>query len=298
MRVFITGATGFVGSAVTRNLIAAGHEVVGLVRSDASAARLEAMGGKPLRGDLTTLDVLAEGARDADGVIHCGFIHDFTNYAAAAQTDRVAIETIGTALAGSNRPFLVTSGLAGLPGDRVCTELDDIDPGLERRLPRVSEKTGLGLVEKGVRASIIRLPASTHGDGDHGFVPTLIGIARDKGVAAYIGEGSNCWPAGHVDDAAEVYRLALEKGRAGARYHAVGDAGITLREIAEVIGRKLGVPVRSVSPEEAPAHFGWIAPFTLINARASSRITEEELGWRPTRPGLIADLETGTYFAA
>ena len=298
MRVFITGATGFVGSAVTRNLVAAGHEVAGLVRSDASAARLEAMGGKAVRGDLAALDVLAEGAREADGVIHCGFIHDFANYAAAAETDRIAIETIGAALAGSGKPFLVTSGLAGLPSDRVSTEHDDIDPALERRMPRVSEKTGLSLVETGVKASIIRLPASTHGDGDHGFVPTLIGIARDKGVAAYIGAGDNCWPAGHVEDAADVYRLALEKGRAGARYHAVGDAGITLRQIAEVIGRKLGVPVRSVSAEEAPAHFGWIAPFTLISARASRRITEEELGWTPTRPGLIDDLETGTYFTA
>lgn len=298
MRVFITGATGFVGSAVTRTLIAAGHEVIGLTRSDASAARLEAMGGRALRGELGALDVLAEGARDADGVIHCGFIHDFADYAAASETDRVAIETIGAALEGSNKPFLVTSGLAGLPADRVCTELDDIDPALERRLPRVSERTGLALVDTGVRVSIIRLPASTHGDGDHGFVPTLIGIARDKGVAAYIGEGTNCWPAGHVEDAAEVYRLALEKGRAGARYHAVGDAGIALRDIAAVIGKKLGVPVRSVTPEEAPAHFGWIAPFTLIDARASSTLTEAELGWRPTHAGLLDDLERGTYFAA
>jgi nucleoside-diphosphate-sugar epimerase len=297
MRVFITGGSGHVGSAVTNELIANGHEVTGLARSDASAAKLEAAGAKVVRGELGDLDTLTEGAREADGVIHCGFIHDFANYGAAAETDRVAIETFGAVLKGTGKPLLVTSGLAGLsqPG-QPAIELTEVNPEIERRVPRVSEKTALRLAADGVNASVVRLPPTTHGDHDHGFIASLIGIARDKGAAAYVGEGANHWAAGHVLDAARVYRLALESPVAGRRYHVVGDAGVPFRDIAAVIGRKLGVPVKSVTPEEAPAHFGWMAPFAQLDALASGALTEQWLGFKPSHVGLIEDMETGTYF--
>jgi nucleoside-diphosphate-sugar epimerase len=297
MRVFITGGSGHVGSAVTNELIAHGHQVTGLARSDASAAKLEAAGATVVRGELADLETLSKGAREADGVIHCGFIHDFANYGAAAETDRVAIETFGAALKGTGKPLLVTSGLAGLsaPG-QPATELTEVNPEIERRVPRVSEKTALRLAAEGVNASVVRLPPTTHGDHDHGFVAALIGIAREKGAAAYVGEGANHWAAGHVLDAAQVYRLALEKPVAGRRYHVVGDAGVPFREIAAVIGRKLGVPVKSVTAEEAPGHFGWMAPFAQLDALASGALTEEWLGWKPSHRGLIEDMEVGTYF--
>ena len=297
MRVFITGGSGHVGSAVTNELIANGHQVTGLARSDASAAKLEAAGAKVVRGELGDLETLERGAREADGVIHCGFIHDFANYAAAAQVDRVAIETFGRALRGTDKPLLVTSGLAGLSkGGMPATELSEVDPELEGRLPRVSEKTALALAADGVNAGVVRLSPSTHGDHDHGFIAGLIGIARDKGAAAYVGEGTNHWAAGHVLDAARVYRLALEHAVPGRRYHVVGDAGVPFRGIAGVIGRKLGLPVKSVTPEEAPAHFGWMAAFAQLDAVASGALTEQWLGFKPTQVGLLEDMEHGTYF--
>jgi len=296
MRVFITGGSGHVGSAVTSELIASGHQVTGLARSDASAAKLVAAGAAVVHGELADLDTLARSAREADGVIHCGFIHDFANYGAAAETDRVAIETFGAALRGTGKPLLVTSGLAGLAPGRVATETDEVDPGIERRIPRVSEKTALALAADGVNAGVVRLPPTTHGDHDHGFVAALIGIAQEKGVAAYVGEGTNHWAAGHVLDAARVYRLALEHPVAGRRYHVVGDEGVPFRDIAGVIGRRLGLPVRSIAVEEAPEHFGWMATFAQLDARASAALTQEWLGWTPTHRGLLEDMERGTYF--
>lgn len=297
MRVFITGGSGHVGSAVTNELIAHGHQVTALARSDASAGKLEKAGATVVRGELADLDVLSRGAREADGVIHCGFIHDFANYGAAAETDRAAIEAFGAALKGTTKPLLVTSGLAGLsrPG-HPATELTEVNPEIERRVPRVSEKTALRLAAEGVNAGVVRLPPTTHGDHDHGFVASLIGIARDKGAAAYVGEGANHWAAGHVLDAAEVHRLALENPVAGRRYHVVGDGGVPFHQIAAVIGRKLGLPVKSVTAEEALAHFGWMAPFAQMDALASGALTKEWLRWKPTHRGLIEDMETGTYF--
>jgi nucleoside-diphosphate-sugar epimerase len=293
MRVFVTGATGFIGTAIVRELIDAGHQVLGLARSDAAAKSLIAAGAAAHHGSLEDLDSLRSGAAAADGVIHTAFIHDFSNYGPAAETDRRAIETLGSALAGSDRPLIVTSGtlLAQRQGP-VATEEDAHDPNF----PRKSEDAALSLVARGVRASVLRLPPSVHGNGDHGFVPQLIRIARKKGVSAFIGDGLNRWPAVHRLDAAHLYRLVLEKGIAGATYHGVADEGIPTREIAEAIGRGLNVPVVSKSPEEAAGHFGWIARFFGIDGPASSALTQERLGWRAVHPGLIADLNMEHYF--
>jgi len=293
MRVFVTGASGWVGTGVTRELIAAGHAVVGLVRSDAAEGRVRANGATPLRGDLNDLPTLRQGTKDADAVIHCGFIHDFSNYAASVETDQRAIETIGDVLAGSNRPLLVTAGLGVKRTGPLLSETDEVDIS---RVPRLSEPAALALVDKGVRVGIVRLPPTVHGSGDHGFIASLIGIARDRGAAAYVGEGTNQWSAVHRDDAARLYLLALEKGRAGERYHAIGDQGVPFRQIAEVIGRRLGVPVRSVNEAGIPDAFGWMAPFARFDVPAASQLTRDRLGWAPTRPGLLHDLEHGTYF--
>ena len=293
MRVFVTGGTGFIGSAIVEELINVGHQVLGLARSDAGAKSLIAAGAQVHRGSLEDLDSLRSGAAAADGVIHTAFIHDFTNYGPAAEADRRAIETLGAALAGSDRPLIVTSGtlLVQRQGS-LATEEDAHNPNF----PRKSEEAALALAAGGVRAAVLRLPPSVHGNGDHGFVPRLISIAREKSVSAFIGDGLNRWPAVHRLDAAHLYRLVLEKGTAGASYHGVADEGVPTREIAEAIGHGLNIPVVGKSIEEAADHFGWIARFFGIDGPASSALTKERLGWRPAQPGLIADLNAEHYF--
>lgn len=291
MRVFVTGASGFVGSAVVRELIDSGHQVTGLARSDSSAAKLAAAGAQVHRGSLGDLDSLRAGAAAADGVAHLAFVHDFENYVEAVNIDRTAIEAIGEVLAGTERPFVVTSGLAGFGLGRPLTEEDAAAP----ESPRVSEQA-LVLADRGVRVSAVRLAPSVHGEGDHGFVPRLIEIARTKGISAYPGDGSNRWPAVHRRDAAQLFRLALENAPAGARLHGVAEGGIPVRDIAEVIGRHLGLPVESVPVEQAYDHFGWLGGFFALDLPASSALTQERLDWHPVHPGLIVDLEKGHYF--
>lgn len=292
MRVFVTGATGFIGSAVVRELLDAGHRVVGLARSDRSAAALTAAGADVHHGDLDDLDSLREGAGSADGVIHLAFKHDFTSFEAAAAADALAIEAMGAALKGTGKPFVATSGTLMLMPGILGTE----GQASIQSTPRRSEEAALVLAGHGVRSSIVRLAPSVHGEGEQGFVPTLIGIARQKGVSAYVGDGRNRWPAVHQLDAARLFRLALEKGDTGAIYHGVADEGVPFRDIAGVIGRQLNLPVRSITREEADAHFGWLSFAASTDNPTSSALTKERLGWQPVYPALIADLEQGHYF--
>ena len=295
MRVFVTGATGFIGSAVVPELIDAGHEVVGLARSDQAAAALAAAGVAAHRGALDDLDSLRSGAAAADGVIHLAFIHDFSDFESAARTDLRAVETLGAALEGSGRPLVIASGTPAIPG-RAATEEDSGDPGSLAGQRIAAAETAIALASRGVRSSVLRFPRSVHGEGDHGFVPAMIEIARTRGVSAYIGDGSNRWPAVHRLDAAQLIRRALEAAPAGAVLHAVADEGIPIRDIAELIGRHLDVPVVSISPEAAADHFGWLGGVLALDCPASSALTRERMGWNPVRPGLVADLQAGHYF--
>ena len=287
MRVFITGATGFIGIPTVKELIAAGHTVLGMARSDEGEQSLAAIGADVHRGSLEDLESLRTGAAAADAVIHLGFVHDWANFAQSCEIDRRAIEALGSVLAGSDRLLIATAGTAGLAGPgRVATEDDDVPPDFP--LPRVSEQTALSL--KGVRASVVRLP-QVHDTMRQGLLTYAVAVAREKGVSAYVGDGHNRWAAAHISDVARLYRMALEKNEAGAKYHAVAEEGVRMLDIAEAIGRGLNVPTKSLSAEEAPAHFGWLAMFASRDLVASSEKTRKTLGWNPTGPGLIADLE-------
>lgn len=294
MRVFLTGATGFIGSAIVPELIDAGHQVLGLTRSDAGARALAAAGAEVHRGDLEDLESLRSGAAKADGVIHCAFDHNFSNFVANCEKDKRAIEALGGALTGSDRPLVITSGTGmgnAVPG-QPATE-DVFNP--VRLNPRVaSELAGASMSAAGVNVSVVRLP-QVHDTVKQGFITYAVALAREKRVSAYVGDGKNRWPAAHVSDVARLYRLALEKREPGARYNAVAEEGIAVRDVAEVIGQGFKVPVVGLSPEEAVGHFGWLAPFAGMDLPASSAQTKERLGWHPTGPGLIADLERMSY---
>jgi nucleoside-diphosphate-sugar epimerase len=295
MRVFVTGASGFIGSAIVPELISAGHQVLGLARSDAAAKSLAAAGAQVHRGNLDDLESLRSGAAQSDGVIHTAFNHDFSKFQAICETDRRAIESMASALADSNRPLIISSGVALLSPGKVSTEDQSADPNSP--VPRVlTEVTADALAARGVHVSVIRLAPTVHGDGDHGFVPMIINTAREKGVSAYVGDGNNRWPAVHRLDAARLYRLALEKNAIGGRYHGVAEEGVPFREIATIIGRRLNIAVVSKTPAEAETHFGWFAHFAAIDAPSSSRKTRAVSGWEPQQPGLIADLDRPRYF--
>jgi nucleoside-diphosphate-sugar epimerase len=306
MRVFVTGASGWIGSAVVPELIGAGHQVTGLARSDASAAALTAAGAQVHRGTLDDLGSLRSAAAASDGVIHLAFKHDIAfsgDFQGAADADRHAIETFGEALAGSDRPFVIASGTLGLAPGRVGTERDGHGPGSAvapliggAQTRMANAQMTLSLASRSVRSSVVRLPPTVHGEGDNGFMAALVGIARDKGVSGYLGDGSSRWPAVHRLDAAHLFRLALEKAPAGSVLHAVADEGVPIRAIAEVIGRHLDLPVVPVSAEDAGGHFTWLASFLAADSPASSTLTRELLGWHPTHPGLIDDLDKGHYF--
>jgi len=297
MRVFVTGATGFIGSAVVQELLGNGHEVVGLARSDKAAETVAAAGAEIFRGSLADTDGLKEAASGADGVIHTGYIHDFSptaDPAAAAAVDGGAIAAFGAALAGTGKPLVAAAILPEPEPGAIATE--DFKAPENPHYPRVTEPAALALVDRNIRASVVRLPPSVHGEGDYAFVPSLIAITRAKGLSAYVGDGANVWPAVHRLDAARLFRLALELAPAGTLLNAVGDEGVPFREIAEVIGRHLDVPVKSVTPEEARGHFGTFAPFAQHSVPASSARTQQRFGWRPAQPGLIADLDQGHYY--
>ncbi|KAF7976656.1 hypothetical protein HWV62_1226 [Athelia sp. TMB] len=296
MRVFITGATGFVGSAVIQELLAHGHTVLGLSRNEANAKVLAAAGADAHPGSLDDLESLRSGAASCDGTIHCGFKHDFANYQAACDTDRGAIEAIGDAYKGTGKPFIVTSGTLVLKPGTVGTEDDaGVSEGFAA-LRAPSETLAIGLAGRGVRSMVLRLSPSVHGPGDQGFIAGLIDVARKEGVSAYVGDGAARWPGVYLHDAARLYRLALEKGRAGACYHGVGDEGVPTKEIAEAIGKGLEMPIVSKTPEEAGPAFGFLAFVLTSDNPTSNEKTREELGWRPEGPGLIADIAAGHYF--
>ena len=295
MRVFGTGATGFIGSVVVRDLLDAGHQVLGLARSEAGAEALRAMGAKVQRGGLEELEGLRRGSAHSEGVIHLAFIHDFSTFKENCEIDRRAIEALADGLAGSNRPLVVTSGIGLSASGRPMTE-DDVPPPGSAMTPRVSEETAIAMVARGIRASVVCLP-QVHDRDKQGLVTYLIALAREKGVSAYVGEGLNRWPAVHRLEVAPLYRLALEQGVAGTKYHAVAEEGVRIRDIAEAIGRGLKVPVVALTPEEAPGHFGWLGFFAGMDAPASSVLTQQRLGWRPSlEPGLIEDLDHASAF--
>jgi nucleoside-diphosphate-sugar epimerase len=292
MRIFVTGATGFIGSAVVQELIGAGHSFLGLARSETSASALLAAGAAVHRGELSDLDSLSAGARSCDGVIHLAFIHDFSQYAANAETDRLATAAMAAALQGANKPLVVTSGTAVLPPGRIGVETDAATSHI-----RSASELVLKAADTGVRVSAVRLAPSVHGAGDRAFVPALIDVARRTEVSAYIGDGENRWPAVHRLDAAVLFRLTLEKAAPGSCLHGVAEEGIPVRAIAETIGEGLGLPVRSITSDEAAAQFGWLAEFLAMDAPASSALTRAKLGWTPEQPYLLTSMRLYDYFA-
>jgi nucleoside-diphosphate-sugar epimerase len=295
MRVFVTGASGWVGSGLVPQLIEAGHEVVGLARSDASAAALARDAAEVHRGSLEDLDSLRDGAERSDGVIHLAFVHDFSDMEATSQLDRAAIDAMGRALAGSDRPLVIASGVATTAQGRPATEDDPANPAF----PRSAAATlTIELADKGVRSSVVRLPPTTHGDGDAGFIAMLVQTARERGLSGHVGDGANVWPAVHRNDAARVFRLALEQGRAGSVWHAIAEPGVPTRRIAEAIGRQLDVPVVAIDPASSIDHFGWLGLIWSLDLPATSAITRRELGWQPTGPTLLDDIDAGHYTAS
>ncbi|MCI3242050.1 SDR family oxidoreductase [Streptomyces spinosisporus] len=301
MRIFVTGASGWIGRALVPDLIEAGHQVVGLARSEASAAALTAAGAEAVRGTVDDLDVLAGAAAASDGVIHLAFKHDIAfsgSFQEAAEADRRAVDALAEPLVGTDRPFVLASGLAGLKPGRVATEQDmpTVEDGSAFSIRAATSLAVLDYASRGVRSSVVRLSPTCHGDGDKGFMATLVATARAKGVSGYLGDGANRWPAVHRLDAARLFRLAVEKAPAGAVLHGVAEEGVAIRDVAEVIGRGLDVPVAPVTPEDAAGHFTWMSAFIGLDAPASNTQTRELLGWQPTGPGLLEDLAKGHYF--
>jgi len=296
MRIFLTGATGFIGSALVPELIEAGHQVIGMTRSDAGAQALIDAGAEVHRGTLEDLESLRSGAAKADGVIHTAFDHDFSKFVENCEKDKRAIAALGSALAGSDRPLIITSGTGMGSGQHGEPATEDVFNASHRNPRIASELAGNALLESGINVSVVRLP-QVHNPFKQGLITPLISIAREKGVVAYVGEGRNCWPAGHLSDVAHLYRLAVEARERGARYHAVGEEGVRSREIAEALGRGLDLPTVSIAPEEAATHFGWMAMFVSLDMPASSTRTRARLGWQPTGPTLIADLNEARYVA-
>lgn len=295
MRVFVTGASGFVGSAIVNELIAAGHQVLGLVRSNKGAEQVAASGAEPLLGDVNDINILHQGATTCDAVIHTAFNHDFSQFKANCEADRKVIEAFGNALAGTGKPLVITSGVGILSYDRMVNEDDAVNVNSDVMPRAASEEAAAVAAGKGVNIYIVRLPPSVHGAGDHGFVPMVINMAREKGESAYVGEGQNRWPAVHRFDAASLYRLIVEKQPSLKILHAVAETGVPFREIAETIGKGLNLPVVSKSGDGIAAHFGWFAHFASIDCPASSAKTREALGWEPKEPGLVGDI-SACYF--